>query len=334
MTAPEHPSTEPVVTGDHAAHRGRRTMPERLAARVVRQGLVVAVVGFTVVPGLLHTGSTGQASLPVATWVQRADAVCRPPTNTVQDLTVPASVAHGRYVTTADVRTAGSYYQQLGRLDSAVARQLRDLPGPAGQADAASGVVQAVQGAAQADGRVYTASRSRHLRMPQDGAAIAQTVAAADTAAAGAGESTQELAVVDCLLLFGGDNADHQNLPKGPLDGPPCWNDPNYTNETILNPTDVPCDGPHGFETYGVASYPTGSDNAYPGDAAMNRAADILCAVRFKTFVGIDPSVSALSVLPVTPAPDDWNSGDHTIDCALHNTEDQPLVGSMRDARR
>jgi hypothetical protein len=132
----------------------------------------------------------------------------------------------------------------------------------------------------------------------------------------------------------GGDNADHENLPKGIDTDPPCWNDPNYTTETTLNEVEVARAGPHGFETYGIASYPVGTDSSYPGDAALNRASDILCNVRVRRFVGIDSSLSTLSVLPATPTRDEWNGGDNIISCYLHDHLDEPLVGSMHNARR
>ena len=313
----------------------RDTRKAPVGGRRLRAGLVLIASGLWLMPTMLPPAERAdQPSIPIDAWVQRANDVCRPRTSSSENITVPGPVASGRFLSVDDARQAGDYYEQLARLYNVAASGLRRLPLPTDGVASVAAMIRAMKAAAASGHQVFVASRSPQVRLPTGGALMSTRVASADRSAATAGQSTQDLTVVECLLLFGGDYADHTNVPKALASEPPCWDDPNYANETALNETEVPCNGPHGFETYGIASFPTGANASYPGDADLTRAADILCAVRFKVFVGIGPSVSTLSPYSLTSDADQWNAGDHTISCTLHDSHDQPLVGSMQHAAR
>ena len=295
-----------------------------------RGAFAVASV-LAVLPTIVGGGSAGPT---VDEWVTRANAICRPRTSSYENLTPPSSVATGQLDSTADARAAGDFYAQLARLYQAVTTGLRAIHAPPDDATSASAIVAATTAAANAANATFVESRDPRLQFPRDASKLAQQIRKADSKAAAAGQATQDLTIVECLLLFGGDQADHANLPKATPGGPPCWTDPNYNNESTINAQPMSCSDPHGFETYGTTSYPVGVDHAYPGDDQVGRAGDILCATRFKAFVGIDPAVSSLASDPVTASADDWNAGSYSIDCILHDKYDAPLVGSMLNSRR
>jgi hypothetical protein len=102
----------------------------------------------------------------------------------------------------------------------------------------------------------------------------------------------------------------------------------DYTEtETYVYFTEMTCDGPHLLQLYEAGRLPHEDSAAYPGDPAIETAADDLCV---DPFFALIPGGSAAQVdfFWVTPDADSWQFGDRLLQCFLFDPEGNPLVGS------
>jgi Septum formation len=89
-------------------------------------------------------------------------------------------------------------------------------------------------------------------------------------------------------------------------------------------PTD--CAAAHDAEVFAVVSLPEG---AWPGQEALETAADEACGSEFEAYVGASYEESALYYGYYTPLQDDWTTGDREVLCFVYDAEG-PLTGSVR----
>lgn len=94
-----------------------------------------------------------------------------------------------------------------------------------------------------------------------------------------------------------------------------------------LEPVD--CAEQHLAEVVGVLELDQGD---YPGESAVLLQAERGCAESFEDYVGAQPAVSGLTLLPVAPRENDWRiDGDRTVVCLA---EGPALVGSVRGGQQ
>lgn len=109
-----------------------------------------------------------------------------------------------------------------------------------------------------------------------------------------------------------------------------CFDD-EEDNEVVSDVPTVPCSEPHDNEIYHSFLLPEGE---FPGDEAVDAAADETCFAKFESFVGTDYETSELDYFPLTPLEDSWNEfGDREIICALWDPAGK-TSGSLEGAAR
>jgi hypothetical protein len=91
----------------------------------------------------------------------------------------------------------------------------------------------------------------------------------------------------------------------------------------------VDCDEPHDNEVFAM---PALDDGDYPGQAALDAAADERCLARFADYVGIDYGSSRYVISHLTPTPDRWQAGDRDVVCILSDVSFASVTGSARDS--
>jgi hypothetical protein len=89
------------------------------------------------------------------------------------------------------------------------------------------------------------------------------------------------------------------------------------------------CTEPHQYEMFFVGDLPEGP---FPSDAEVNLWIDANCLPAFTDYVGSDPNQTTLSPLFITPTEDAWDSGDHSVQCALEDPSDPELTQSLKDS--
>jgi hypothetical protein len=93
-----------------------------------------------------------------------------------------------------------------------------------------------------------------------------------------------------------------------------------------------PCNEPHGFEMFQVATW-TGSSE-YPSEEAMNQFVIAQCIPAFGAYVGRSYETSALDFVHFVPGEEGWEDGDRVFQCALYDPTLPELSESLRDADR
>jgi hypothetical protein len=109
------------------------------------------------------------------------------------------------------------------------------------------------------------------------------------------------------------------------LDVGDCFNDGSEDDQVHLQS----CTDPHDGETIAIVTLP---DGAYPGDSAIDRAADKACTPEFATYVGKSIDDSELDLSWWTPAKGAWNDGDHRVVCAAYGPDQ--LTATVRNSHR
>ena len=92
----------------------------------------------------------------------------------------------------------------------------------------------------------------------------------------------------------------------------------------------VPCSEPHSAEVYAIVGLPEGD---FPGDEAVLARADEMCAVRFKSFVGLPYEESVLFLSYMNPYERGWNAGDRLVRCVVFE-QDGETTGTLADTNR
>lgn len=91
----------------------------------------------------------------------------------------------------------------------------------------------------------------------------------------------------------------------------------------------APCDQPHAYEVFAVATYRGDSYEV----AAIDTYARQSCASAFTGFVGRPVADSVLAMTYITPTGDSFDQGDREVTC-LVGAGSGPAVGTLRDANR
>lgn len=106
-----------------------------------------------------------------------------------------------------------------------------------------------------------------------------------------------------------------------------CLNVADLNDPEIATVPVSPCDQPHDAEIYAEKTLPKGD---FPGDDAVQAAAEEFCIPEFESFVGIGFDQSTLDAFPLTPLEDGWNMrDDRLIQCVVY-TEGDPVSASFK----
>jgi uncharacterized protein YgiM (DUF1202 family) len=128
------------------------------------------------------------------------------------------------------------------------------------------------------------------------------------TTPAGTQIPNSQLAAGECFYFVGQPNAVTNAQPQTQVD-------------------QVPCDGPHPFETVAVLTYPGGLSDPYPGNETINAYASTQCATQYSTYTqGTSLSLTSSYTYPSAAS---WPTGDRTVVCYLHDSSDQLLSSSV-----
>lgn len=94
----------------------------------------------------------------------------------------------------------------------------------------------------------------------------------------------------------------------------------------------VPCSQPHALEAYHVADVDEPSDGKYPGEDAINQAAQDMCVDAFDPYVGTSFEESRFTVQWLTPSSGSWDADDREVICMLYDVNlaegENPETGS------
>lgn len=93
-----------------------------------------------------------------------------------------------------------------------------------------------------------------------------------------------------------------------------------------------PCNEPHQFELFHVATWDGGS--GYPTDEAMVEFVLANCDPAFEAYVGSSPMTSQFGWEPFTPTEPAWTAGDRSIRCVASDPSDPALTASIRNTGR
>lgn len=110
------------------------------------------------------------------------------------------------------------------------------------------------------------------------------------------------------------------------LDVGTCFDDPESFDEV----TDVPvtdCADPHDNEVFSTFDIPDGD---YPGDEAVNAAAENGCLAAFEPYVGLDYASSVYDIGWFTPTQDSWDAGDREVICFVYEVTFAKITGSVQ----
>ncbi|MGW6197088.1 DUF4190 domain-containing protein [Kribbella sp. NPDC055110] len=106
-----------------------------------------------------------------------------------------------------------------------------------------------------------------------------------------------------------------------------CFDQGSQDDEVVRQP----CPDAHDAEVVGIVTIP---GTTYPGDSAINKAADRACAPVFGTYVGKSRDQSELYLDWWTPSKGAWDDGDHRVVCAAFGPDDNKLTGSVKNSHR
>ncbi|WP_327639481.1 DUF4190 domain-containing protein [Kribbella sp. NBC_00482] len=106
-----------------------------------------------------------------------------------------------------------------------------------------------------------------------------------------------------------------------------CFDEGSEEDEVVRQP----CADAHDGEVVAIVSLP---GTTYPGDSAINKAADRACAPPFGTYVGKSRDQSELYLDWWTPSKGAWDDGDHRVLCAAFGPDDDKLTGTVKNSHR
>lgn len=100
--------------------------------------------------------------------------------------------------------------------------------------------------------------------------------------------------------------------------------------EEVTELPTVSCDTAHKWETFAEKQF--GLEDAFPGEAGIETAADEFCTAEFTTFVGATYDESAYELQYLYPTQASWTTlGDRTITCLIGLSEGG-VVGTLKGA--
>lgn len=93
----------------------------------------------------------------------------------------------------------------------------------------------------------------------------------------------------------------------------------------------VDCSAPHTYEVYYEFEM---TETTYPGQSAIDAAAEKCIDSPYETFVGTAYNSSSLNVTYFYPTTESWAQGDREISCMIYESENDTTTGSLADSRK
>jgi hypothetical protein len=151
----------------------------------------------------------------------------------------------------------------------------------------------------------------------------------------GALVSTGYVLVIGLLIAFASSSTDDSGAPDpgttsayiDELGIGDCFDDTSADDQVARRN----CPEAHDGELVAIVSLP---DGTYPGDQAIEKAADRACTPPFGTYVGKSRDQSELYLAWWTPDQYTWDSGDRRVFCVAYGPGDQKLTGSVKNSHR
>ncbi|MGW7687026.1 DUF4190 domain-containing protein [Kribbella sp. NPDC054772] len=106
-----------------------------------------------------------------------------------------------------------------------------------------------------------------------------------------------------------------------------CFDDTGQDSEVIRQP----CTEPHDGEIISDVRLAAG---AWPGDNAVDKAAEQACSPTFTSYVGKSTADSELELMYWTPTKRLWNQGDRLTVCAAYGPDGDQLTSSVKNSHR
>ncbi len=126
-----------------------------------------------------------------------------------------------------------------------------------------------------------------------------------------------------------GEIVDSGNLDVFTMKTGDCFQDVEVSE--VEDVSAVPCSQPHDNEVYHLFSLKGGN---WPGEEAVEMAADDGCLPAFEKYVGAAYEESRLDYSWLTPTKLSWEQrNDHEVVCILFDGNLDRLMGSMKDSR-
>ncbi len=89
------------------------------------------------------------------------------------------------------------------------------------------------------------------------------------------------------------------------------------------------CTSEHDAEVFYMTSV---DDGDFPGEAALNNAAEKVCISNFKDYVGSHYVTSTLDATWMLPTKDSWAQNDRSITCLARPLDHSKLTKSVKDS--
>ena len=138
------------------------------------------------------------------------------------------------------------------------------------------------------------------------------------------------IAIVAVIAIGGLVFRDRLSGAAGDLKVGDCFDEPQTSSQTVDDVQHHPCTEAHTGEVVFVGDV-SGSDAAFPGEAAFDAFALDKCKPAFLAYTGTD--INAQDVLTMGyffPLEDGWSRGDHAVTCYLARVDGKPMSISAR----
>ena len=151
--------------------------------------------------------------------------------------------------------------------------------------------------------------------------------------------SVSGVALAGCSLLPGGtssSNTSTDTTQDGTGDDVfsikvgDCLNDGDASGEVSTVPI-VQCSEPHDSEAYDAGNL---DDGDFPGQDAIDQAAEVLCGPSFTTFIGLDYGASVYDYSYYFPTEQSWAAGDREVLCAAYADDLSKITGTLKGINR
>lgn len=107
-----------------------------------------------------------------------------------------------------------------------------------------------------------------------------------------------------------------------------CINSADLPDGDVDEIKTVSCEDPHDLEVFHTFELPEGD---YPGESAVDEAAEDECITEFEQYVGTDYYVSELWITTIHPTEETWNAvDDRELLCLIDGEES---TSSVKDAK-
>jgi hypothetical protein len=109
-----------------------------------------------------------------------------------------------------------------------------------------------------------------------------------------------------------------------------CLNDGDASGEVSTVPI-VECSEPHDSEAYDADNL---DDGDFPGQDAIDQAAELLCGPSFETFIGLDYEASIYDYSYYFPTEESWAAGDREVLCVAYADDQAKITGSLKGIKK